>query len=194
MTLEIAPCNREAAKFAVTNWHYSESLPASKLIHYGVWENKKFIGAVIYGRGASPALGNAYGLDQTEVCELVRVALDKHLAPVSEIVAMTIRRLKKENPGLRLIVSFADPNQNHKGGIYQAMNWIYNGMSNSVTEYFIDGRWMHTRNAYWNPKRPMAKKREMPGKHRYLYPLDKQMRRKIQKLALPYPSAIEVSR
>ncbi len=27
----------------------------------------------------------------------------------------------------------------------------------------------------------------VPGKHRYLYPLDKAMRRKISRLALPYP-------
>jgi hypothetical protein len=33
--------------------------------------------------------------------------------------------------------------------------------------------------------------RKIDGKYRYLYPLDKQIRRKIVKLALPYPNAVE---
>ena len=31
-------------------------------------------------------------------------------------------------PGLRLIVSYADKDQNHHGGIYRATNWIYEGL------------------------------------------------------------------
>ena len=34
----------------------------------------------------------------------------------------------------------------------------------------------------------------MPGKFRYLYPLDKQMRRKIDKSRQPYPHAVEGSK
>jgi len=33
----------------------------------------------------------------------------------------------------------------------------------------------------------------MKGKYRYIYPLDKAMRRKVDKLRLPYPSAVEGS-
>ena len=188
---EIKLVNQQAALYAVKNWHYSKSLPASKLIRYGVFENGNFIGVVIYSRGASPYLGTSIGLDQTEVCELTRIALDTHLTPVSQIVAETLRMLKSSNSGLRCVVSFADPKEGHKGGIYQAGNWIYTGKSNSVTEYLIDGRWMHTRNAYHHPKRPEAKSRTMPGKFRYLMPLDKQLRRQIMKLSLDYPYAVE---
>lgn len=188
---EIKLVNQQAALYAVKNWHYSKSLPASKLIRYGVFENGNFIGVVIYSRGASPYLATSIGLDQTEVCELTRIALDTHLTPVSQIVAETLRMLKSSNSGLRCVVSFADPKEGHKGGIYQAGNWIYTGKSNSVTEYLIDGRWMHTRNAYHHPKRPEAKSRTMPGKFRYLMPLDKQLRRQIMKLSLDYPYAVE---
>ena len=31
------------------------------------------------------------------------------------------------------------------------------------------------------------------GKYRYIYPLDKPMRRKVEKMRLPYPSAVEGS-
>lgn len=188
---EIKLVNQQAAIYAVKNWHYSKRLPASKLIRYGIFEDGKFIGVVIFSRGASPHLGTSIGLDLTEVCELTRIALDKHVAPVSQIVAESLRLLKKSNPGLRCVISFADPKRGHKGGIYQAGNWIYTGKSNSVTEYLIDGTWLHTRTAYHHPKRPGAKTRISSGKLRYLMPLDKMLRKKISKLALDYPHAVE---
>ena len=188
------------------NWHYSRQMPIGKLIKYGVWEHEAYIGAVLYGRGASPELGAPYGLSQVECCELVRVALTKHEASVSQIVAQTIKSLKESNPGLRLIVSFADPEQDHKGIIYQAMNWIYCGESASSKEYFFNNKWWHSRNLrrtgfgtvpeiarLTNEQQKQLPTRDMKGKYRYIYPLDKAMRRKVDKLRLPYPSAVEGS-
>ena len=65
--LLIAPCSHEAAKYAVMNWHYSKTMPIGKLVKYGVWENDKFVGCVIFGRGASPHIGDLYGLKQNEI-------------------------------------------------------------------------------------------------------------------------------
>ena len=189
--LLVAPAPHEAAKYAVENWHYSRILPTGKLVKYGVWEDKKFIGVVIFSRGASPWLGVALELDHTELCELTRVALTKHRAPVSQIVAKALKLLREKNPGLRAVISFADPKEGHKGGIYQAGNWIYTGQSNSNIEYFIGGRWRHTRGVYHHPERKTAPRREAPGKFRYIYPLDKAMRRKVSKLALEFPNAVE---
>lgn len=202
--LLIAPCSFEASKFAVMNWHYSKTMPSGKLVKYGVWENKEFVGSVIYGRGATPQLGSPYGLDQIEVCELVRVALKKgHKTQTSQIVAETIRNLKQTQPGLRLIVSFADSAQGHHGGIYQAMNWIYAGQS-MHHRLVVNGQMIHPRSLGakygvggqsipWLRENvdPNAERIDVPGKHRYLYPLDKQMRRNIAKLSLPYPPAVE---
>ena len=186
-TLVVAPCERRAAEYAVLHWHYSKVMPTGKMVTFGAWEDDRFVGAVVFSRGASPHLGNAFQLDQTEVCELTRVALTEHASPVSAIVARAIRRLSESSPGLRLIVSFADPMRGHHGGIYQAGNWIYTGQSNPVTEYLISGRWRHTRGAYWHPQRATAPRRQAPGKHRYLYPLDRGMRRRVERIRLPYP-------
>lgn len=204
MNLVVANCSFEASKFAVMNWHYSKAMPSGKLVKYGVWENDEFVGSVIYGRGATPQLGSPYGLDQTEVCELVRVALKNgHKAPTSQIVSQTIKMIKSENPGLQLIVSFADSAQNHHGGIYQAMNWIYAGQS-LHHRIRLNGELIHPRSLGakygvggqsipWLQKNVdvNAERVDVPGKHRYLYPLNKQMRRKIAKLAEPYPRAVE---
>lgn len=195
MTLKVATASHEATKYAVEHWHYSRILPTGKLVKIGAWEDEKFIGVVIFSRGASPHLGTALDLDQTEVCELTRVALREHVAPVSQIVAQALRFLKENNPGLRAVISFADPKEGHHGGIYQAGNWIYTGQSNPVTEYFIDGRWRHTRGAYHDPRRASAPVREAAGKFRYVYPLDRAMRRQTLPLGLPYPQrAVEDSK
>jgi hypothetical protein len=188
---EIKLVNQQAALYAVKNWHYSKSLPASKLIRYGIFEDNKFIGVIIFSRGASPHLGNFLNLDQTEICELTRIALDKHVTPVSQLVASCLKLLKQSSPGLRCIVSFADPKEGHKGGVYQAGNWFYTGKSNPVVEYYIDSRWRHKKSVYDHPQRPYAPNRTMPGKFRYLYPLDKNLRRKLAKLSLQYPNAVE---
>lgn len=193
MSLVVAPCSHDAARYAVENFHYSRILPWGKSVKFGVWEAGGFIGAVVFSRGASPFLGTALELDQTEVCELTRVALKPHASPVSQVVAQAVRLFKAQNPGLRAIVSFADPKEGHVGGIYQAGNWTYTGQSNPVTEYFIDGRWRHTKGVYHHRDRVSAEQRRCPGKFRYVYPLDRSMRRQVTALALPYPSADEGS-
>ncbi|MGR3179936.1 MAG: Mom family adenine methylcarbamoylation protein [Candidatus Anammoxibacter sp.] len=180
--LKIAKCSHAAAKYAVDRWHYSESMPTGKLVKYGVWENDKFIGVVIYGRGANKSLGSCFGLMQTEVCELVRIALTEHEAPVTKIVAITLRLLKKGNPGIVLVVSYADEtNQNHKGTIYKAGNWEYLGLSTDVG-YIVDGKPMHRRslNAKWGTVAECRKQHTVEQtckqvKHKFIYKLrDKQ--------------------
>lgn len=194
--LVVAPCTRPAAVYAITNWHYSQRMPAGKLIHYGAWEHGQYIGTVIYGRGASPPLYQSFDLDPTELVELVRVALTTHTTPVTQIVAETIRQLRTTNPGLRLIVSFADPDHGHHGGIYQAGNWIYTGTTGATRLFWVRGRWVHHRvvgdtkgSLYQLHKNNPFPSRIAPPKHRYLYPLDKAMRRRIRILAQPPPAA-----
>lgn len=148
MSLKIDYCSFDSAKYAVLNWHYSQRMPAGKLVKYGVWEDEKFIGAVIYGRGANNNASKYFKLKQTECCELVRVALREHKAPVTKIVAITLRMLKKDNPGLQLVFSYADEtNQHHKGIIYRAGNWTYHGTrtTNKDAYYIINGKKVHGR-------------------------------------------------
>lgn len=187
--LKVDFCSHEAAKWAVEHWHYSKALPfAGKMVKFGVWEEGNFIGSVLFSWGANKNIGSPYGLNQVEVCELVRVALKYHKSPVSQIVSLAIRKLKNQSPGLKLLVSYADPEQGHTGAIYQAMNWVYVGMAQSTTLYFVRGRWVHRRMA----SSTLGSIKGLPGKHlpdkhKYLYPLDRAMRKQIEPLAKPYP-------
>jgi hypothetical protein len=195
--LRIDWATHEAAKYACVNWHYSGCLPAGKLVKVGAWENGKFIGVVLFGRGATPNLGRPYNLGQDECVELVRIALTKHENAVSRIAALAMKFLHKANPKLRLIVSFADQSQGHHGGIYQAGNWVYNGQGDPAKFYMIRGKLTHPRsigakglvqNIHGARKiDPNATVVDVPGKHRYLMPLDADMRARIMPLAKPYP-------
>lgn len=198
--LTVAPCGHAAADYAVKHWHYSEKMPAGKLITMGVWEHEKFIGAVMFGRGGNNRIAEPYGLTQAQAVELVRIALAEHTAPVSQIVAEALRAVKASNPGLRLIVSYADPEQGHHGGVYQAGNWTYTGRSTAQAELIVDGKFMHKRTAHSlfgtaSPERIRAQTGRnvewspVYWKHTYLMPLDKQTRRQVAKRVKPYPAA-----
>lgn len=193
--LKLDWATHEAAKYACENWHYSKCIPKSKLVKIGAWENGKFIGVIIFSYGATPDLVKPYGLTMQQGCELTRVALTKHKSPVSKMMAVAIRMLKKSNPGLKIIVSFADSNESHHGGIYQATNWIYSGLTEGCWFYKDKrGKMWHPRNVSENLslsgkciKPSQCTKIWKNGKHRYLMPLDKETADKIQKLKRPYP-------
>lgn len=181
-------------------------MPVGKLATFGVWEHGRFVGTVIYGRGATQRLGSPYGLGQTECVELVRVALTSHATPVTQIIATTLRQLRAACPGLRLIVSYADTGQGHHGGIYQAGNWIYTGTTAPGVEFYVvHGQLIHGRSlrsmAEHRPPGQTAfayvrqhidphirKVTNLPVKHRYVYPLNRGMRRRVRHLAKSYPS------
>jgi hypothetical protein len=193
--LKIDWATHESAKYAVENWHYSKRMPSGKLVKIGVWENETFIGVVIFGLGATPNLSKTYNLTMTECCELTRIALRDHITPVSRIVAISIRLLKKQSPGIRLVVSFADSDQGHIGGIYQAGNWIYSG-SPKLDSWIIHGKKIHPRSvvmkfgtqAESEIKKIDPNARKTWGfKHRYLMPLDEETKMRIQHLSKPYP-------
>jgi hypothetical protein len=195
--LRIDWATHEAAKYACVNWHYSGCLPAGKLVKVGAWESGKFIGVVLFGRGATPNLGRPYNLGQDECVELVRIALTKHDSAVSRIASLAMKFLSRSNPKLRLIVSFADQSQGHHGGIYQAGNWVYNGQGDPAKFYMIRGKLTHPRsigakglvqNIHGARQiDPNATVVDVPGKHRYLMPLDANMKAIIMPLAKPYP-------
>ena len=189
MSFKVTFCKRKAAEYAVSNWHYSKSLPAGKLFLFGVYEDEDFIGCVIYSRGANINIGKPYNLQQTEVCELTRVALNKHKTPVTQIISITLKLLAKNNPGLKLVVSYADVDQGHEGIIYKAGNWIYEGLLNAgnMGAFIVNKKKMHpksvhskwgtgSQNLNWLQKNidPNAKKFITKGKHKFLYPLDKE--------------------
>ncbi len=198
--LKVVWATYEAPKFACENFHYSRSLPAGKSVKIATWEYGQFIGAVIFSRGANNSIGSPYGLTQKECCELTRVALTKHQSFVSEILAKAIRFLKEQSPNVQLIVSYSDLEQDHHGGIYQATNWIYEGKTDGERYFILHGKRIHPKTIHsrygtgsqrleWLREHvdPGAEVYQTNGKHKYLMPLNKKIRRHILPLSKPYP-------
>lgn len=198
--LKVDWCSYEAAKYACQNWHYSGVIPVGKLVKVGAWENGVFIGCVLFGRGANNNMLKPFGLNADQGCELVRVALNKHKTPVSRIMALAVKFLKKSNPNLKLVVSYADVDAGHHGGIYQACNWIYDGLHNAGTmgAFIINGKKVHPKSVHSKGIKqnieavrkhldPNATKFITKGKHRYLMPLDDKTKKSIILRSLPYP-------
>lgn len=188
-----------AGKHAVKNWHYSQSMPLPPVIIYGVWEEDKFVGAVIFARGSAHNIQKTYDLDTSEVCELTRVAFSEHKTPLSRILSVALRKLKKSNKTLRLVVSYADPRHGHIGTIYQAGNWICTGSTKSGREFWKNGVLYSQRqvsssgyNVQQGVRRRAVRPSECrviktPPKHRYFYCFDKAIKKVVLKDKKPYP-------
>lgn len=199
--LKIAWATHQSAVFACSNFHYSHSIPAGKLVKIGVWENNIFKGVVLFSRGANKNIGSPYGLEQTECCELSRIALTKHHTPVTKILSIAIKMLRKFCPELKLIVSYADADQGHEGKIYQAGNWIYEGLmkGSHLNQFIFKGRKVHKKTihskygtgsqsiSFLKKIDPHVSEFVSKGKHKYLYTLDESIRSDILKRAKPFP-------
>jgi hypothetical protein len=197
--LKIDWATYEAAKYACANWHYSKCLPSSmqKRVAVGAWEDGAFIGVVVFGHGANPQIGSPYGLTINECVELTRIALKKgHKTTVSRIVRLALMFLSKAQPKLRLVVSYADQMQGHHGGVYQAGNWVYVGSMKGVPSLRYKGKVWHSkalRTSYPNLKQsdPSVEKVPAGDKHKYLMPLDENMRSQVLPLSKPYPKRVK---
>ena len=68
-------------------------------------------------------------LIDTDVLELKRLWIDDGYGSNIEsyCIAQTLKMLKKDSPQTKVVISYADRNANHKGIIYRATNWLYQG-------------------------------------------------------------------
>lgn len=177
--------------------------------------NEKLIGCMTYGHPVSNRTVDSIvdGLELDEVLELTRlVCLDgygKNLE--SFVISKSFEWMKQYDPKVKVLVSYADPEQAHTGGIYRATNWLYQGCGYSklMPDYSIrineDDLWTHSRTvgARWGNKsvENLAKtigetfyRKEETAKHRYIYFLcgKKERKRMMKNLKIPVFSYNEI--
>lgn len=203
MRLEIA--SHKAIKYACLNFHYAKSVPVN-VFGYSVFNDKnEWCGVVLYGTGATPNIGSQYNLKQGQIIELVRMALNGKQESTTKAMAISIKLIKKHLPLVKIIVSYADIDQNHYGVIYQATNWNYVGdcNQNTRTGFIINGKKIHNKSLHGMGKTqsisgaksidPNATEFISKGKRKYIYPLDKSLIPLCKSLSKPYPKqAVEV--
>ena len=126
----------------------------------------------------------------------------------SYFIGQSIKWLQS-NTDIKALISYADPKVGHKGGIYQATNWLYQGDSMRMVDAYSvkleeNSEWLHSRTVFskWGSnnvdhlKKKIGKTfwiREEPIKHRYIYFLGskgekKKMIKSLKHPTLPYPN------
>lgn len=199
--LLVAWCSRKAAAYACRHWHYTRRMNGCfKQVYFGVWEDDEFVGAIIFGCGSTLAIGSPFGIQGREAAELLRVTLKEHKSHVSQMIRFAIKLLRDQCPKLRILVSYADSSEGHHGGIYQAGNWIYLGAKSSSSILFlgelVHAKTLHTK--YGTSAMPWLRSHVDPNarwivtlpKHKYVMPLDDDMRKQIEPLRKPYPKRV----
>lgn len=197
--MRLEKASSKAIKYACINFHYARSVPNVGLA-YSVFNLKnEWCGVICYGLGASHNIGMPYGLNQGQIVELVRMALNGKQESTTKAMALSIKLLKKDAPNIKMIVSYADSEKGHYGTIYQATNWVYVGYSND-TNLVINGKRMHRRSVGSSYGTSSAEKLRTKGfkvdviktkpKWKYLYPIHKEMVELCKNISKPYPKKL----
>lgn len=120
--------------------HYARR-PCSVSFAFGLIQDNKIIGVCTFGLPPNYNYNDGkciFNTMKVKTLELNRLVInvydEKNL--LSYFVSQCIKQLPKPTA----LVSYADPNQNHHGFIYQATNWLYTGESTPKKRYtFEDG-------------------------------------------------------
>ena len=175
------PC-KQAKEYIIAN-HYSHGCHNAPNPCYGLFEQEKLIGVLMFATPCSEAVRSSLWGEKFKdsVIELHRL----HVLDVtpknteSWFIAKCLKLLKQDRPQTKGVISFADTTQGHTGIIYQATNFYFVGKTSKATFYLDnDGRLRHPRQNGVNISKEEAAKRgwkptKRMSKNRYIYILAK---------------------
>lgn len=185
-TVEV--CNRGEIKDFIEKWHYSKNINGLLSDYcFKLMDGDTIIGAMIYGGLAMANAWKKYGDQKEDVIELRRLCCidDTPKNTESYFIGSTLRWLKK-NTGIKVVVSYADPEYGHEGIIYKASNFKHCGMTAKGKVIIHNGKRYHDksiRTKYKGELKPFAKRlkkaleegeayyKDTVGKHIYVYRL-----------------------
>ena len=137
----IEPTKKDVVYKLVTDKHYAGTWTASSnmyAVYYDCGEHQffsgkelKLIGVVLYGNpvGFRVVKSICEEFTDDDVLELKRLWIEDGYGKNIEsyVISQTLKMLKKDSPQSKVVISYADPGANHKGIIYRASNWLYQG-------------------------------------------------------------------
>jgi hypothetical protein len=119
------------------NIHYAKRIPSISYA-FGAFKESLLVGVITYGTPPSSSLKKGIaGIENSmDVLELNRLCFSENIKNgASQLISYSIKQLPKN----KIIVSYADTEQEHKGIVYQATNFIYTGLSAKRTDWKIKG-------------------------------------------------------
>ena len=199
-TIELVP--RSAIQSFIEKYHYShntngvQGLECFALFAPGNFNIPRMVGAMMYAIPSMPNTAKAYNPIHPDKCVELRrlVCLDE--APKNSesfFIAQTIKWLR-QNTDYEVIISFADKEHGHTGVIYRASNFEFIGETGAGRVLVVDGKEYHSRSlsqprkpysriirARWEAKDPDVFFRKRKSKNRFIYYLNKGIKKKIKK-------------
>lgn len=183
-----------AHKIVVDN-HYSHKWSSCRY-SFGLIYKNEIVGVAVYGYPVGRQVVNSISplVDKDNVLELTRFWLKDEEPKNSEswFLSKTFKYLK-ENTHIKVLISYSDPLYGHRGIIYQATNWWYQGNDIMLVKSYLHkilGETLHARTCvakYGTIKNeelllidPKYARIEILKKHRYLYVLHKKDRKHIK--------------
>ena len=113
--------------------HYTRSVPSGRSFYF---EYRSAI--VAFSEPANPHTARwLLGAGNGRVLELSRLwAPDGHTPTLlTEAIAYATRELRRHRPDVTALVSYADPEREHHGGVYKAASWAFLGRSPETRLY-----------------------------------------------------------
>jgi len=128
----VRECQYTSVQHFFTNYHYLKRTPAGVLACYGLFENEsdfQLIGGAVFTNGRIQYEGR--------MIEFARLYLFDEVPKNAEswFIGQCMIRLAKKFPTYEGCVSWSDSNRGHKGIIYKASNFVYDGDSRKVKRY-----------------------------------------------------------
>jgi len=173
----------ETAKQYIIENHYAHGCHNAPSPCYALIDNNKIIGILMFATPCSENVrASVFGEEYKDwVIELHRLHILDCTPKNAEswFISRCIKLLKKDNPKIKAIISFADSTQGHEGIVYKATHFYYCGKTGKATFYLDqDGRLRHPHQCGQNITKEMAiakgwKPVTRFSKNRYLYILGK---------------------
>ena len=224
----IREIKKSVAESMVVKHHYSHAWTSCRYALGVFYKNdtpdvlgnfEELIGCLVYGFpvGRLTVKSITDDLQNDECLELTRMYIhDGYGSNIeSYCISQSFRWLKENAPTIKVLISYADPEQDHEGKVYQATNWLYQSGDDIklIPSYWFSvtnpHKWIHERsvNAKWGTVSVSSLKtilgkngisefwtKPMANKHRYLQILtDKREKRqimaKLKHPLKPYPTS-----
>lgn len=175
---------RDAISTIETN-HYTHSVPSGKS-HYIAWGSA----IVCWSIPANKNIGTFLLGRKAVVWELSRLwAPDGHRRNLlTQAISYAIKVLMRlEFP--EILVSYADPNAGHSGGVYRAASWIFLGQCDETRAYRDPYGNIIARRSFHSGSKGMTKQQvidagyiqlKLPGKFRFARPLSRRAKRDLR--------------
>jgi hypothetical protein len=175
---QLTGAERKAAEAVIRANHYTHTVPSGKSYYF------QFDSAlVVWSIPANKNIARFLLKKSGECWELSRLwAPDGHPRNLlTQAISQAVKALCQiEKPDI--LVSYADPNAGHTGGVYKAASWRYHGKSEEVRVYQDATGQRVARRAFHSGKNSLTKSQieargfvqlRLPGKERFIKPISR---------------------